>query len=213
MLTSDGYPAVAAATAERWLADTHAAGALWIADEVQGGHGRTGEAMWSFARLGLAPDIVTLGKPMGNGHPVGAVVTRREIAATFAEETVFFSTFGGNPVSAAAALAVLDVIEDERVLARTTLAGAALRDALRAASDGDPRIIEVRGVGLAIGVQCRDDVTATAIKEGMRERGVLIGTSGRPGDVLKIRPPLAFTVDEVPVVGDAFAATLAALPD
>ena len=159
MLTSDGYPAVAAATAERWLADTHAAGALWIADEVQGGHGRTGEAMWSFARLGLAPDVVTLGKPMGNGHPVGAVVTRREIAATFAEETVFFSTFGGNPVSAAAALAVLDVIEDERVLARTTLAGAALRDALRAASDGDPRIIEVRGVGLAIGVQCRDDVS------------------------------------------------------
>jgi 4-aminobutyrate aminotransferase-like enzyme len=213
VLTSDGYPSVAAATAQRWLADTHAAGALWIADEVQGGHGRTGETLWSFARLGLVPDVVTLGKPMGNGHPVGAVVTRREIAATFAEETVFFSTFGGNPVSAAAALAVLDVIEDERVLARTTLAGAALRDVLRAAGDGDPRIVEVRGVGLAIGVQCRDATSATAIKEGMRGRGVLIGTTGRDGDVLKIRPPLAFSIDDVRVVGDAFAATLAGLPD
>ena len=212
VLTSDGYPTMPASTAQRWLADAHAAGALWIADEVQGGHGRTGEAMWSFQHLGLQPDLVTLGKPMGNGHPIGAVVTRREIAATFSEETTFFSTFGGNPVSAAAALAVLQVIDDERVLARTTLAGAALRDALRAASAGDPRIVEVRGLGLAIGVQCRDAVTATAIKEGLRQRGVLIGTTGRAGDVLKVRPPLAFTPDEVPILAQAFAATLAALP-
>jgi 4-aminobutyrate aminotransferase-like enzyme/Ser/Thr protein kinase RdoA (MazF antagonist) len=211
VLTSDGYPTVTPATAQRWLADAHADGALWIADEVQGGHGRTGEAMWSFQHLGLRPDLVTLGKPMGNGHPIGAVVTRREIAATFAEDTVFFSTFGGNPVSAAAALAVLQVIEDERVLARTTLAGAALRDALRAASAGDPHVVEIRGVGLAIGVQCRDAMTATAIKEGLREGGVLIGTTGRAGDVLKIRPPLAFTADEVPVLAEAFAATLASL--
>jgi 4-aminobutyrate aminotransferase-like enzyme/Ser/Thr protein kinase RdoA (MazF antagonist) len=211
VLTSDGYPTVTPATAQRWLADAHADGALWIADEVQGGHGRTGEAMWSFQHLGLRPDLVTLGKPMGNGHPIGAVVTRREIAATFAEDTVFFSTFGGNPVSAAAALAVLQVIEDERVLARTTLAGAALRDALRAASAGDPHVVEIRGVGLAIGVQCRDADTAGAIKEGLRERGVLIGTTGRAGDVLKIRPPLAFTADDVPVLAEAFAATLASL--
>ena len=100
----------------RVVRPTHAVGGLWIADEVQGGHGRTGDAMWSFQRFGIMPDFVTLGKPMGNGHPVAAVITRREIAARFADETVFFSTFGGNPVSAAAGLAVLDVLEDEHVL-------------------------------------------------------------------------------------------------
>ena len=187
-----------------------AAGGLWIADEVQGGHGRTG-AMWSFERLGITPDLVTLGKPMGNGHPVGAVVTRREIAARFGDETVFFSTFGGNPVSAAAALAVLDVLEDERVLPRVARTGEALRDAIRAVTTGDPRIRDVRGNGLAIGVEVEDADTARAIKEGLRERGVLIGTCGRDGNVLKIRPPLAFTPAEIPVFSAALEATLVAL--
>jgi 4-aminobutyrate aminotransferase-like enzyme/Ser/Thr protein kinase RdoA (MazF antagonist) len=211
VLTSDGYPTVDPAVAGRWREDARAAGALWIADEVQGGHGRTGSWMWSTQRLGVVPDLVTLGKPMGNGHPIGAVVTRRDLARVFADQTVFFSTFGGNPVSAAAALAVLDVLEDERVLERTTLAGGSLRDALRVAAGDDPRIVEVRGVGLAIGVECRDPATAGALKEGMRERGVLIGTTGPRGDVLKIRPPLAFTAAEAPIVAGAFAASLAAL--
>jgi 4-aminobutyrate aminotransferase-like enzyme len=212
VLTSDGYPTIEPAVAQGWLAATHEAGALWIADEVQGGHGRTGEAMWSFGHLGVRPDIVTLGKPMGNGHPVGAVITRREIAATFAEEAVFFSTFGGNPVAMAAGLAVLDVVDDERVLERTTLAGAALRDALRAATAGDPRVVEVRGVGLAVGVECLDGATASALKEAMRARGVLIGTSGQRGEVLKIRPPLAFTAAEAPLVAEALAGALADIP-
>ena len=201
------------ALAATWLQATHDAGALWIADEVQGGHGRTGEAMWSFERLGLVPDVVTLGKPMGNGHPVGAIITRREIAQTFADETVFFSTFGGNPVSVAASLAVLDVIDDERVLERTRVAGAGLREAIAAAIAGHPAILEVRGVGLAIGIECRDRATARAIKEGLRVRGVLIGTSGRDGNVLKVRPPLAFTAAEVPVFTEALATTLAAISD
>ena len=212
VLTSDGYPDVSPARAARWRADAAEAGALWIADEVQGGHGRTGEAMWSFARLGLVPDVVTLGKPMGNGPPVGAVITRREIAAAFAEETVFFSTFGGNPVSAAAGLAVLDILRDEHVLERTTIAGAALRDAIRDVAAGDPRIVEVRGVGLAIGVRCRDRATTAAIKEGLREHGVLVGTSGAAGDVLKVRPPLAFTTAEVEVFAEALRAALAGAP-
>ena len=212
VLTSDGYPEVTPERARRWLADSHAAGALWIADEVQGGHGRTGGWMWSFQRLGLVPDIVTLGKPMGNGHPVGAVITRREIARAFADETVFFSTFGGNPVSAAAALAVLAVLDDERVLPRTAEAGSALRAALRSAAGDDPRVVDVRGVGLAIGVETTDAHTASAIREGLRARGVLVGTSGRLGSVVKIRPPLAFTVGEVPLLADAFAAALAATP-
>jgi 4-aminobutyrate aminotransferase-like enzyme len=148
---------------------------------------------------------------MGNGHPIGAVVTRREIAATFAEETVFFSTFGGNPVSAAAALAVLDVLRDERVLERVTLAGASLVDAIRALARRYPAVLEVRGAGLAIGVEFPDAAKTSAVKEGLRERGVLVGSCGRRGDVLKVRPPLAFTTAEVPVVEEALDATLDAL--
>jgi 4-aminobutyrate aminotransferase-like enzyme/Ser/Thr protein kinase RdoA (MazF antagonist) len=208
MLTSDGYPTVDAGTVAGWHAAARDAGAMWIADEVQGGHGRTG-VMWSFERLGITPDLVTLGKPMGNGHPVGAVVTRREIAARFGDETVFFSTFGGNPVSAAAALAVLDVLDDERVLERAAEAGEALREGIRAVAGNDPRIVDVRGAGLAIGVEMRNGSTASAVKEGLRQRGVLIGTCGRGGNVLKVRPPLAFTTAHVPVFTEALAETLA----
>jgi 4-aminobutyrate aminotransferase-like enzyme/Ser/Thr protein kinase RdoA (MazF antagonist) len=212
VLTSDGYPTVSPDLAEAWLGQARAAGAVWIADEVQGGHGRTGDALWSFEHLGLIPDIVTIGKPMGNGHPIGAVVTRRELADAFADETVFFSTFGGNPVAVAAAMAVLDVIEDERVLDRTERAGHALREAIREIAARHPGLItEVRGVGLAIGVESPDTATTGAIKEGLRERGVLVGTSGRAGNVLKVRPPLAFTTAEVSIVADALDATLAAI--
>ena len=208
VLTSDGYIDPGQMLANEWREQTRAAGGLWIADEVQGGHGRTGRHMWSFEHLGLIPDLVTLGKPMGNGHPVGAVVTRREIAARFGDETVFFSTFGGNPVSAAAALAVLDVLEDERVLERVTRVGAELLGAIRDSTRGYASVLDVRGVGLAIGVEVVDGETARALKEGLRERGVLIGTSGPGGTVLKIRPPLAFTEAEIPVLVDALTATL-----
>jgi 4-aminobutyrate aminotransferase-like enzyme len=125
---------------------------------------------------------------------------------------VFFSTFGGNPVAAAAALAVLDVIDDERVLERTVAAGAALRDTIRDVAAGHPGIVtEVRGVGLAIGVECASAEVTSAIKEGLRDRGLLVGTSGRDGTVLKVRPPLAFTTAEVPAFVDALEATLAAV--
>ena len=167
--------------------------------------------MWSFERYGITPDVVTLGKPMGNGHPVGAVITRREIAQAFADETVFFSTFGGNPVSAAASLAVLDVLVDERVLARVTVAGAGLRDAIRDLASRHPVVLDVRGVGLAIGVEFDDATVTAAVREGLRERGVLVGTCGRNGTVLKVRPPLAFTTAHVPIFADALGATLAAL--
>jgi len=167
--------------------------------------------MWSFQHLGLLPDVVTIGKPMGNGHPVGAVVTRREIAARFGDETVFFSTFGGNPVSAVAALAVLDVLDDERVLARVVRVGDALRAAIREVVRPYPAVIDVRGVGLAIGVEVADRATAAAIKEGLRERGVLIGTAGREGNVLKVRPPLAFSDADIPVFVDALASTLGSI--
>ena len=174
--------------------------------------------MWSFQRFGIEPDFVTLGKPMGNGHPVAAVITRREIAARFADETVFFSTFGGNPVSAAAALAVLDVLEDERVLPRVQAAGEALRAGIRDVASRHAAIGDVRGMGLAIGVEIvsdreskAPDADATAaIKEGLRDRGVLVGTTGTAGNILKVRPPLAFTTAEVPFFTEALEATLAA---
>ena len=210
-LTSDGFYDLDPAYIAELLRLTRATGGLWIADEVQGGHGRTGDAMWSFQRFGIVPDFITLGKPMGNGHPVAAVITRREIAERFAADTVFFSTFGGNPVSAAAGLAVLDVLEDERVLPRVTLAGDALRAGIRDVATRHPAIGDVRGMGLAIGVEIvsdRDskapDARATdAIKEGLRDRGVLVGTTGTAGNILKVRPPLAFTAAEVQVFLDA----------
>jgi 4-aminobutyrate aminotransferase-like enzyme/Ser/Thr protein kinase RdoA (MazF antagonist) len=219
VLTSDGFVDPGRDLATAWVERAHAAGALWIADEVQGGHGRTGKSLWSFERLGIVPDLVTLGKPMGNGHPVGAVITRREIAARFADSTVFFSTFGGNQVSAAAALAVLDVLEDERVLERVVDASTALRQAIAALIDRYAVIGEVRGTGLAIGVdivrdrstKTPDPATAAAIKEGLKRHGVLVGTTARAGNVLKVRPPLAFTTADVPIVVEALEATLASL--
>jgi 4-aminobutyrate aminotransferase-like enzyme/Ser/Thr protein kinase RdoA (MazF antagonist) len=195
---------------------THDAGGLWIADEVQGGHGRTGEAMWSFQRFGITPDFVTLGKPMGNGQPVGAVITRRELLESFGRDTVFFSTFGGNQVSMAASHAVLDVLADERILPRVTAAGEALRAAVRAATARFEVVGDVRGMGLANGIELvLDRVTkapnpavADAVKDGLRQRGVLVGTTGRHGNVLKVRPPLAFTTDLVPTFVDALVAVL-----
>jgi 4-aminobutyrate aminotransferase-like enzyme len=215
VLTSDGLLDLDPGYVQELVRMNAEAGGLWVADEVQGGHGRTGVSMWAFERFGIEPDVVTLGKPMGNGHPVAAVITRREIAERFAADTVFFSTFGGNPVSAAAGLAVLDVLEDERVLERVTVAGEALRAATREVATGAPVIGDVRGAGLANGIEIvhagttePDAPAASAIKDGLRQRGVLVGTTGPQDNVLKVRPPLAFTEDEVPLFATALARTL-----
>jgi 4-aminobutyrate aminotransferase-like enzyme/Ser/Thr protein kinase RdoA (MazF antagonist) len=216
VLQSDGVLDLEPAQVRELVRLTHAAGGLWIADEVQGGHGRTGEAMWSFERFGIEPDFVTLGKPMGNGQPVGAVITRRELVEEFARDTVFFSTFGGNQVSMAAAHAVLDVLADERVLPRVVEAGEVLRSSVRSACAGHEQVGDVRGMGLANGIEIVVDRTsrrpdpkaASAIKDGLRRRGVLVGTTGRHGNVLKVRPPLAFTADLVPTFTSALVAAL-----
>jgi 4-aminobutyrate aminotransferase-like enzyme/Ser/Thr protein kinase RdoA (MazF antagonist) len=179
------------------------AGALFVADEVQSGHGRTGE-LWGFTRWGVTPDIVTLGKPMGNGHPIAAVITRAEIVDRFGASTTFFSTFGGNPVACAAALAVLDVLEDEALVARAATVGDRLRSELRALAVHHEAIGDVRGRGLMTGVELVTDrasrepavALAGGVKNDMAEHGVLIGTSGRHGNVLKIRPPLCLTDGE-----------------
>lgn len=176
----------------RW----HEAGGLLVADEVQMGFGRSGASMWGFEAFGIVPDFVTMGKPMGNGHPVAALVTRREIAERFAATTSWFSTFGGNPVAAAAALAVLDIIEDERLVQNASVIGRRLADGLASLAERHHSIGDIRGRGLLIGVELvrdrstREPLPARGVVERMRDRGVLIGSTGPGGNVLKIRPPL-----------------------
>ncbi len=216
LVMSDRIDELDPAYVQDLVGQTRDAGALWIADEVQAGHGRTG-AMWAFDRFGVVPDFVTLGKPMGNGHPVAAVVTRSEIVQALVGHTVLFSTFGGNPVSAAAALAVLDVIEDERVLDRVRDSGRALRTALTELAGTHDAIGHVRGVGLACGIEIVSDRAgrtadggrAHTVRDRLRHHGVLVGTTGRAGNVLKLRPPLAFTAEHAPTLISALDASLA----
>jgi 4-aminobutyrate aminotransferase-like enzyme/Ser/Thr protein kinase RdoA (MazF antagonist) len=218
--TSDGVTAPHP-DALRGLADaTRAAGALLIVDEVQAGHGRLGEHLWSHHPSGITSDVVTLGKPMGNGHPVAAVVTRAELAETLMATSEVFSTFGGNPVSCVAALAVLDVIEDDGLVARAAAVGRRLQASLADLAAASPHLGAVRGAGLLLGVEVVGDpdvpdaigaATARAIVEGLRARGVLIGVTGPDGDVLKIRPPLVFDDTHVDHLLAALEETLHAL--
>ncbi|MEO6577860.1 MAG: aminotransferase class III-fold pyridoxal phosphate-dependent enzyme [Candidatus Limnocylindria bacterium] len=195
--TADGIFVPPSEVVHTVIAGAREAGALFVADEVQSGFGRTGDGLWGFTAWGTTPDIVTLGKPMGNGHPIAAVVTRADIADRFAEKTTFFSTFGGNPVACAAALAVLDVIEDEALVDRSASVGDWLRGQLRALAERYQIIDDVRGRGLMTGVELIGDRNlASRVKDDMAELGVLIGAAGRLGNVLKIRPPLCISREE-----------------
>jgi 4-aminobutyrate aminotransferase-like enzyme/Ser/Thr protein kinase RdoA (MazF antagonist) len=208
-LTSDG---IRPATAERLreiVRATHDAGGLFVADEVQVGHGRSGEHLWAFAHLGIAPDFVTLGKPMGNGYPVAAVLTRREIVEGFAFAGRIFSTFGGNPVAAQAAIAVLDVIDDKRVIPHVKRVGELLRERLDDLRARHPSIVDVRGLGLLVGVELDDPNRTNAVMSAMRDAGVLIGRTGPRDDVLKIRPPLVFGAEHAGLLVATLDAALA----
>ncbi|MGP3697400.1 aspartate aminotransferase family protein [Rhodobacter sp. NSM] len=185
---------VAAAAAIR------AAGGLFIADEVQPGFGRTGEAMWGFERHGVVPDMVSMGKPMGNGYPVAALALRPDLAEAFGSQARYFNTFGGNAVAAAAALAVLEVIEAEALQGHALEVGRHFRDGLRRLGSRFPRLGEVRGAGLFIGLDVLDPESrtpdaagASRIVNGLREARVLISATGPRAHVLKIRPPLVFS--------------------
>ncbi len=197
-LTSDGIRPVSAQRAQALARVTREAGGLFVADEVQVGYGRGGEHLWTFAQLGLEPDVVTLGKPMGNGYPVAAVVTRRDLVERFAFARTVFSTFGGNPVAAQAALAVLDVIEDERLVAHAKRVGELLH--ARVASLGHPAIRDVRSLGLLVGVELDEPARARGVVEALRRDGVLVGRTGPRDDVLKIRPPLVFAERHVDIL-------------
>ena len=177
-----------------------AEGGVAIADEVQTGFGRLGDCFWAFERYGVVPDIVVLGKPMGNGHPLASVVTKRVVADAFENGMEFFSTFGGNSVSAAVGHAVLDVLEDEALPARAKSVGVSLKQGMDVLTRNFSCIGEVRGAGLFWGIELvRDNSSrkpwpelADRIVNRMREQGVLIGTDGIDHNVLKIRPPMPF---------------------
>lgn len=177
-----------------------AAGGVCIADEVQVGFGRVGSHFWGFEAQGVIPDIVTMGKPIGNGHPLAAVVTTPEIAASFDNGMEYFNTFGGNPVACAIGLSVLDVIEEEGLQANALAVGAHLMNGLRALMDKHRLIGDVRGLGLFIGIELvLDRVTlapapaqAAYIVNRLRERGILLSVDGPYHNVLKIKPPLVF---------------------
>jgi len=176
------------------------AGGLFIADEVQSGFGRMGTAFWGHRHHGVTPDFITIGKPAGNGYPLGAVITRPEILSRFLEFGPFFSTFGGNNVAGAAGMAVLDVIRDENLLENARSVGDHLRRGIAALMAKHALIGNVRGVGLATGVELVLDratktpapVQTKRLLGLLRDEGVLIGGEGKFANVLKIRPPLVF---------------------
>jgi len=209
--TSDGVYRPTPAAMGELVRRTHDAGAVYVADEIQIGHGRSGEHLWSFVPDGIGPDLVTLGKPMGNGFPVAAVVARAELVERFGDVTEFFSTYGGSPVAAVAARAVLDVIDDEGLLARARDVARFLEAALRDLGAAEPRIREVRSRGLLFGVELDPNAGGSArrVMDRMRDRGVLIGSTGPHGDVVKIRPPLSITIDEASLIVPALGSSLA----
>lgn len=188
----------------------HEAGGLWIADEVQPGFGRTG-TMWGFERHGVVPDLVTLGKPMGNGFPMAGIVTRPEYLRAFSEHFGYFNTFAGNPVAAAAGLAVLEVIEEEGLVENASCLGTKLRSWIQDLSTHYPVIGGVRGAGLYLGIDIvdpkdgRPDVRrATRIINALcEEKQILIGATGSLGHILKIRPPLCLQSPEAELFAEA----------
>jgi len=189
---------------EMAVGHVRATGALYIADEVQVGFGRVGSHMWGFETHGVVPDIVTLGKPMGNGHPIGAVVTTPEIAEGFADCMEYFSTHGGNPVSARIGQAVLDVIEGEELQSSADAVGGRLKDGLTSLMERHPIIGEVRGHGLFLGLEfvtdpeSREPAAAAAeyAVQRMRARNILLSTDGLDQNVIKIKPPMVFSADD-----------------
>jgi 4-aminobutyrate aminotransferase-like enzyme len=180
------------------------AGGVCIADEVQTGYGRMGTHFYAFEAQGVVPDIVVLGKPIGNGHPVGAVVTTPEIAAAFDNGMEFFSTFGGNTVSCAVGLAVLQTVLEEDLQAHALRVGERMLAGLRPLVDRYAIVGDVRGSGLFVGVELvRDRETlepageeASFVANRMREHGILLGTDGPYHNVVKIRPPMPFDEDD-----------------
>lgn len=220
--TSDGILGPAGAWMRAVAAAVRAEGALVVADEVQAGYGRTGRHVWSITSTGVAPDLMTLGKPMGNGFPVAAVLGRSDLVDPFIEATGYFSTFGGNTLACAAALATLDVVEKDGLVERAAAVGAYLRARVDVVAGAHRGVGAVRSWGLLLGMElvdgdgAPDGTRAVAVVDELRRLGVLVGITGRAGNVVKVRPPLVFSPADADLLaerlGQALVAT-AALPD
>jgi 4-aminobutyrate aminotransferase-like enzyme len=197
----------------------HKAGGLFIADEVQSGFGRTGEKLWGYQRHGIAPDIVTMGKPMGNGFPVAAVAIAPEVVKDFGRDTRYFNTFGGNTVAIAAAQAVLNVIRDEKLTENANNVGKIIRDGFADMARRRERIGDVRGAGLYVGIELVKDRKYQGAglrrRTGRRQRAparrILISATGAAANTLRIRPPLVFSEANVDRLLREAEAVLAAL--
>jgi len=216
---SSGIPDIPEGYLSAVVDKVHAAGGLLIADEVQAGYGRCGTDMWGYVAHDVMPDIVTLGKPVGSGYPLGVIITRREILEPFAEATDIFSTFGGNPVACAAGMAVLDVIENEELISNALETGDYLRQGIRALMARHILIGDVRGRGLLVGVELVLDraslepapAETARLLDLLREQGMLIGRIGPLRNVLKIRPPLVFRRQHADLLIGALDRSLAKL--
>ncbi|MCF6249630.1 MAG: aminotransferase class III-fold pyridoxal phosphate-dependent enzyme, partial [Desulfobacula sp.] len=179
-------------------------GGLCIVDEVQAGFGRVGSHFWAFELQDVVPDIVVMGKPIGNGHPMSAVVTRKDIAQNFANGMEFFATFGGNPVSCAIGTAVLDVIEQEDLQTHAAQVGSHMLTSLKTLMGKHAIIGDVRGIGLFIGIELVADKSTLApatrkaaeMVNRLKNRGILLGTDGPFNNVIKIKPPMVITRDD-----------------
>lgn len=218
IFSSDGLAPDPAGFLAPLAEEARAHGGLFVADEVQAGFARTGRAMWGFQRHGLEPDLVTMGKPIGNGMPIAAVASRGDLLERFGAETRYFNTFGGSSVSVAAAAAVLDVIEAEELPARAAAVGSYLLEGLRELAAGSPLLRGARGAGLflaadVIAPEGSAAELADRIVNGMRDRRVLIGASGPGAGALKIRPPLVFSRADADRLLAALAEELAAAAD
>ena len=214
VFANEGIPTVQPGFLDPTVAVIRRAGGLVIADEVQPGFGRVGSHFWGHDWLGVAPDVVTVGKPMGNGHPVAAVLATPAVMGAFRDAFGYFNTFGGNPVSAAACMAVLDVMEDEGLQQNAARVSAHAMERLRALRH--PLLAEVRGTGLIFGAEfVLDDAMTPAtdivtdIVERMVERGFILNRIGRAGNTLKIRPPMPFSIENADMLMDALEDVLA----
>jgi 4-aminobutyrate aminotransferase-like enzyme len=201
------------------IAIVREAGGVFVADEVQPGFARTGERMWGFERHGLVPDMVVMGKPMGNGYPMGGVVVKPDLLETFGAGAGYFNTFGGSPVAAAAGLAVLETLEAETLQQNALEIGAYLLAELDGVAQRFSQVGDVRGKGLYVGVELvrdrksktPDKGAATRVVNALRDRNILVGIAGPHANILKIRPPLCFERDHADLLVKALADSLAAL--
>ena len=201
LFTSDGIFPNQPGMLEPVIAVVRSAGGVFVADEVQSGFARTGSRMWGYQRHGVIPDIISLGKPMGNGYPVAGIALRPELASRFGYDMRYFNTFGGNTVAMAAANATLEVVQSENLMANANQVGAIMLSGLRDLMQEDERIGDVRGTGLYLGVEMVKDretrepngPLALALVNEMRRRRVLISATSYNANVLKVRPPLIFT--------------------